>query len=144
MDPYVRDRVATIAADVRNKIQSKADNSEQYTHGDETVSSLCGWCAIAAATLFDALKRGGISATIQMWVAESKEAHVYVEVEDHVVDITATQYREFSSQEVVILHSREAEVYPFYNPTYSFTSPESLRKHQQKTKWPHDQIAYVC
>lgn len=143
MDSYTRDRVATIAASVRSKIQARADRDEERLRGDTTVSDLNGWCAIASASLFAALKRAGIAATIKLFRG-GFGSHVFLEVDDHVVDITATQFREFRSQEVVILHSREAQVYEFYNPEHEFFSPESLRKHQQKVGWPRDQIAYVC
>lgn len=68
-------------------------------------------------------------------------SHVYLVVDDHVVDVTATQFDEFRGTPVVIAHYKEAEQHYFYQSSEIFGTPKELRKFQRKTGWPKNQIA---
>lgn len=135
MDMVSRDRIINIAQRVRNWCQEKADWS------DYNADDLNGWCAIAAGQLHRELSKLGIRSTIHMY-DQYGECHVFVVVDDHVVDVTATQFREFSHKPVVLMHMKEAEVYEFYRSDRIFDSVHALRQHQRADGWNSRQIAY--
>jgi len=137
MDKALHDTVLGIAEDVRFWAEGKAE------HGLE---NLKGWCAKASAELFRLLCKEGIESEIHLWVHKSykkpRAAHVFLVVDDHVVDVTATQFEEFSNTPVLIMHHREAEVYEFYQTVKTFKSIPELIAGQKKTRWPTHQIAF--
>lgn len=134
MDKFLRDRVFQIATETRQWVQAKADRTN-YNPQD-----LCGWCAIAAAELHKRLTSEGIQSEIQMFT--DCGCHCYCVVEDHVVDVTATQFKEFKNTPVVILHQKEA-IQDYHNGKLVFLTAKELRKHQKETRWPSQQIAYA-
>ena len=134
MDQYTHSNVAMVATQVRYWTEARGAVDRPY---------LNGWCAIAAGRLFNELAKLEIKCEIHAWVADSGEAHVYVVVDDHIVDVTATQFFEFRNEPVVIMHQREAEQYEFYQTVSVFHSVEDLRKWQKKGRWPKAQLAYV-
>jgi hypothetical protein len=129
------DQMATIATDVRNWVQEKADRSN-YNPND-----LMGWCAIAAAELHKRLIQAGFNSEIRMW--NDFGCHCYCVVDDHVVDVTATQFDEYKNVPVLITHCKEAEVHMYHRGSLVFATPDELRTYQQKTRWPSQQIAYA-
>jgi hypothetical protein len=133
VDQTIQSYVSLVATQVRYWAEGKAQGKSR---------ELDGWCAIASAHLFNELKKLGIECEIHAWVHKSGEAHVYVVVDDHVIDVTATQFREFRNTPVVMMHQREAEQHEFYQTVSVFHSVEDLRKWQQKGRWPKHQIAY--
>lgn len=136
MDKVLHDSVMAIAVDVRHWVEARA------TYGED--DDLNGWCAIASAELHRQLAKAGIASEIHMWHWDLDEsAHVYCVVDDHIVDITATQFKQFRNVPVVILHCREAEVYDFYQTKEVFKDPLELRRMQKKTRWPPDQVAFA-
>ena len=137
MDLHTRDIVMAEAMDVRHWAEEKATFGE---HDD-----LNGWCAIASAELHRRLKREGIDSEIHMWMWDLDEsAHVYCVVDDHVVDVTASQFKQFRKQRVVLMHCREAEVYDFYQSKEVFKCADSLRRQQKKDRWPAAQVALAA
>jgi hypothetical protein len=134
MDQVVQSHVAMVATQVRYWTEGRAPQERQL---------LNGWCAIASARLFNELKKLGIKSEIHAWVSDGcGSAHVYVVVDDHIVDVTATQFRPFRHEPVVIMHQREAEQHTFYQTVSVFHSVDDLRKWQKKGRWPADQMAY--
>ena len=119
--------------DVRCEMEDRDEDELQS-------QDLCGYCAIASARLSQVFISHRIEHTIHMRNSEG-ECHVYLVVEDHVVDVTATQFSEFDDQKVVILHTKEAEQYEFYGSDAEFNTAAELRKHQIKTGWPMGQVA---
>jgi hypothetical protein len=69
---------------------------------------------------------------------------VFVVVDDHVIDITATQFTEFKDIPVLIMHHREAQVYKFYNTTHVIEDDRKLVKLQKRQGWRFDQIAKLA
>jgi hypothetical protein len=137
MDKNLRDIVMAEAMDVRYWAEARA------TFGD--ADDLNGWCARASAELHRRLVKKGIASEIHMWWwDEDESAHVYCVVEDHIVDVTASQFHQFRNVPVVILHCREAEVYDFYQTKEVFKCADKLRKFQKKTKWPPEQVAFAA
>jgi len=104
--------------------------------------NLGGWCAVASGHLWRELRRKGINSEIHLANVGSRYSHCYVMLEDYVVDITASQFREFRDLSVVFLHEREAQIYEFYRTTEVFESAGMLRKFQKKHRWPEHQICY--
>lgn len=123
--------VKAIAYEVREWAEGKVEPS----------SDLCGMCAIASAELYRRLKKHGIESEIHLYDdSESCTAHVFLVVDDHVVDVTATQFQELENERVVILPKKLAEAYDFYNTAKIFKEPVTLKKWQRKTQWPSDQM----
>ena len=136
MDKVLHDTVAAIATDVRYWAEDKAPFGKQ--------DDLNGMCAIASAELYRRLKTAGIASEIHMWVWDLDEsAHVYVIVDDYVVDVTATQFKQFRHGPVNIMHCKEAEAYDFYQSKEVFRCADSLRRQQRKDRWPAAQVAYA-
>ena len=137
MDAYTLDQVRNIASDVRRWAEDQA-----YDKTLDEVHDLNGYCAIAAAELHRRLVSEGIRNELHMATHGCGSSHCWVVVNDHVVDVTATQFGPFRAQPVVVLHEKEAEQHWFYRTTEIFYSSKSLRKSQQRTGWPPHQIAY--
>lgn len=133
MKQALHDTVLAVATDVRYWAEGRSDNND-----------LNGWCAIASAELFRQLQKEEIPAEIHYSLChlDGQSCHVYLVVDDHVVDVTATQFTEFRDKPVLIMHSREAEAYDFYVAKEIFNSAEALRIYQKKHRWVSDQIAY--
>ena len=68
--------------------------------------------------------------------------HVFLVVGDYVVDITATQFYEYRSRRILILHRKEAEVHWFHQGDDIFETADDLRAHQIRTGWPKAQTAH--
>lgn len=127
-------QVTSVARAVRCWAEER-DDLQQHPTGD-----LHGWCAIAAAHLWAELTRAGLQAEIHM--AEMPNgSHAFVLCEDHIVDVTATQFNEYRNNPVVVLHAKEA-IHAFHNTTHTFETAQQLRKFQKKNRWPHWQVAY--
>lgn len=106
-------------------------------------NNLMGLCAIASAKLFVALEAEGIKSEIAVYRRDNGFSHVFLIVDDHVVDITATQFVRFCTNPVVILHEREADVHEFYRYNYKYSGVKSLRMHQKKHNWSSAQTVEV-
>jgi hypothetical protein len=130
MKKHLRDIVATLAQDVRYWAEGKAG---------EGYDDLNGWCAKCSAKLHHRLRDAGIESKIHM---SSNEwgSHVYLVVDDHIVDVTATQFGRFPA--VMIKHQKEMDEHEFFQTTDTFNSVNELREFQKKNKWPTSQIAY--
>ena len=137
MDRYTRDTIATIAHQVRVLLEAQSFESG-YGAAD-----LAGWCAIGAGMLCKALIAAGYKAEIGMWEGESGECHCYCIVDDHVVDVTATQFSEFVCERVVIMREVEAMEYGYYHTTNRFKTVKDLRRYQKREGWPSDQLAFI-
>lgn len=116
----------------------EAENAGQG-HPSRT-KSLAGWCAIASARLWKELVAVGVNAEICM-ALNGSSAHVFLVIEDHVVDVTATQFQAFRDQKLNIMHVKEAEQYWYYRPIKVFQTPDKLREDQVTTGWPASQTA---
>lgn len=129
-------RVHEIALEVRAWTERAAIKAGEWDSTD-----LCGWCAIASAELQRRLLRENIKAELHL-AMRGMSCHVYVVVDDHVVDVTATQFREFRNSTVVLEHHKEVEYLWYYQTSQVFASGKDLRKHQIREQWPREQIAY--
>lgn len=106
-------------------------------------SDLSGWCARASGELFRLLEAQGRTPELHLWTWDrDASAHVFVVCDDHVVDVTATQFREFRCQPIVIMHQRESQAYEFYRSVDQFHSVRELIRYQRLARWPLDQMAF--
>ena len=124
-------------------VEAIATDVRYWAEGRSEREDLNGWCARASAELFKQLNYRGIPAEIHAWVdGDDESAHVYVVVDDFVVDVTATQFREFKNVPVLIMHMKEAEAHEFYRSVAVFKTVRELRSWQKKGRWPPDQVAF--
>jgi hypothetical protein len=130
-------KVHDIAMGVRSWAEELA---RKRGHSDDF--DLNGFCAIASAELFRRLKREAISAELQMATCW-QGSHVYIVVEDHIVDVTATQFLEMRNEIVVIRHEKELCHLWYYVTSHVFVEPKKLRNAQIEWDWPLDQIAFA-
>ncbi len=132
MDQRTRELVLKAAQEVRAQAEELPDEDPRIG------TDLNGACAIASAWLLDQLKELGIEAKVMLW----EGGHAYVVVDEHVVDVTATQFPEFRQVPILIMHEREAEAFIYYNPdeAEAFETAVSLQEHQRDTRWPKSQI----
>lgn len=137
MNSYTFGLVQKIAQDTRYWAEQRAQKNSAPSCGE----GLAGWCAIAAAELHKRLTAEGIESAIH--VQDDSECHCYCVVEDHVVDVTATQFREYREKDVLIIHVKEAETNDYHAGQKVFNSAADLRRYQKRAGWPPSQTAYA-
>jgi hypothetical protein len=130
-------RVHSIAEEVRHWAEELA---RKRGHGADY--DLNGFCAIASVELFKRLKKEEITAELRL-ASSWDGSHVYIVVEDYIVDVTATQFSEMRNRAVVIQHEKELEHLWYYTASHVFVEPKKLRKSQIEWGWPQDQIAFA-
>lgn len=113
--------------------------AEKYAEKEDMPDDLTGMCGIASAELSRRLTEANIPHEIHLF--NDFGCHVFIAVDDHVLDVTATQFHEFKHTKIVFRHYKEAEQYYYYQPSEIFANAEALRKHQLKTNWPMHQTA---
>lgn len=128
------DTIKNIALQVRRWAERRAEQG-----GDNP--DLCGYCAIASAKLFNRLIEAGFKPELRLHESENL-GHVFVAVEDNVIDLTASQFVDFHYEDMVIMHEREAEAYFFYKPAHVFNSVKALIRYQKQNGWPAYQTAF--
>lgn len=131
MDAKRQTQLTEIALQIRERIVEKDAGWEP---------SLAGYCAIASADLWKALASHGIEAEIHAWESPAAECHVFLTVDDWILDITATQFKETRNEKVFLCHQRDQSFY-FYEVAKTFENPKQLIKWQQSTNWPLHQMA---
>lgn len=119
------------------------DWAEDLANEEARDESLCGLCAIASAELWKQLHKLGVKAEIHVWTSDDDgfTSHVFVVVDDHVVDVTATQFGELQRYPVHIEHKKEAEQFEWYRSQDVFDSAKSLVRWQKRRGWVQSQIA---
>lgn len=142
MNLHMRDTLLTIAQDCRFTIEGEADRDPLKSMVNP--AGLGGWCAISSAQMFRMLQQESIDSEIHMWVCpKTGQSHVFTVVEDHILDVTASQFSIFRNQPICLIHQRE--IHPkhhwFWNTVEIFSTPEDLIRAQKRNKWPKDQIA---
>lgn len=127
--------VAELAGRVRKRVEREA-----------TRPDLAGYCAIASAELYRKLQKYGIEdLQLAMWVNDYDDhAHVFLLWNEHVVDVTATQFGYSNIGEVEIRPLKEAmNMIPQWQPLHTFDSPAELRRNQLENGWPENQVAFA-
>jgi hypothetical protein len=124
------DKVYSIASNLREELECIANDKV-----------LQGYCAIASGSLHKKLREAGIPSTIHVKSTEIG-SHCFVVVDKRVVDVTATQFREFAELPVLIKSLRSMRTHKFYSRSLSFNDIESLYRYQVKQGWPDEQVTY--
>lgn len=120
-----------IALEVRAWAEEQTDSND-----------LRGWCAKTSGELHNRLRRKKIKGEIHIAINDLDYCHVFVVVDDHVIDPTASQFKPFSNTTVLMLHKKEAECHPFFETTEVVSSAKALRKYQQAVDWSPSELAY--
>jgi len=128
MKREIRQKVVVVAKEVRSWAESLA-NKKPFAYE----SDLCGLCAIASAKLHKELKKQKIASEIHIGYG-----HVFLVVENHIVDVTATQ---FGLKEKVVIKPNVGIEESHWKGLYIFKSARSLRMAQKRDGWPREQIA---
>lgn len=131
---FLDPKVKAIAGRVRKWTEAVAKGN----HGEHT---LCGYCAISAAEMFRQLSKSGFKPKIHAWRENSGMSHVYVVLDDHVVDVTATQFDELARVKSFIAHQKEAERWKWYQSGFIFNDVQELINWQERSGWPSYQTA---
>lgn len=104
---------------------------------------LTGYCARAAAYLWRVLRDHRIDSQIHM-TENNQGCHVFLCVDDWVLDITATQFNDYRGEAVVFLHHREAESRSLWHRGgRRFESDRELKEYQTRVGWPQNQLALL-
>jgi hypothetical protein len=134
MDKDLKDRIYAIASSVRKWAEDR-DQRREYPSMD-----LNGLCAVASGKLFLELRKVGIKSEIHL-SNDCFGSHVFVVVDKHIVDVTATQFSTVYDP-VVLLDLDEVEGdQTFWESDYVFTSIRQLRAAQIEWGWPKEQTA---
>ena len=104
---------------------------------------LNGMCAIAAMKLFDDLTQQGFAAHIAI-NNRVNMGHCFVIVDNHVVDVTATQFGKETVFFKPLADAKNTVPSRFEPSPWKFTklhdSIETFRKHLKKSGWPKHQV----
>lgn len=111
------------------------DYSKEYP--ESCCDDLCGLCAIAAAKLCYELRSNGYDAVIAFSSVGYMTYHAFVILDDHIIDITATQ---FQQQSVVIKPISEAENNYYWRVYKVFTTTGEFIKYLTKIAWCPEQM----
>ena len=147
--------IINIAEQVRKLLVYRNRKTRRYP------KNLMGLCAKGSSSLFRALTKRHYKSELRMSVTNTRNGrtcHVFVIVslpkddgnttaaatkaQQFVVDITATQFQEFSNKNVVFLKLDAAINYPFYQSKYVYHSVKELRGHQKLQGWCRREIAF--
>jgi hypothetical protein len=101
--------------------------AEQIARNEEFPNDLCGLCLRASARLFTQLSTKGYTPQICLSEDSTTGYHVFIKLNDMIIDVTATQFRYHSP--ILIRHQRELRNFP-YKKYVAFTSLESLKSHE--------------
>lgn len=142
MNAILKTQVLEIAEKIHNAVAKELGDFFSTTKDEHgiAVADLNGYCAICSGKLWEALNVVGINSKLVV-SDDGDSAHVFLVLQDYVLDVTATQFKEFKKRRVVLLHECEAEAFWFYKPCASFDTLARLRKYQIKNNWPLEQIA---
>lgn len=120
-------RIGKIA---RRKSEEIADElSWEYISKD-----LCGFCARGSAILFNELKKRNYEPKII-----EGDGHFYIECNGYIIDITATQFGDFSKVVVRKKLSTYMKNLGYWNVLNKYNSIEAARKQQRSDGWTIEQ-----
>lgn len=128
MNEVTRQLTYLAALDVREWCEQKQKKAAPYTYHD----NLAGMCALASGKLFESLKVLGIKAKIGV-----NYNHVFLVVEDHIVDVTSTQFHR--DEKIIILPQIVTEGYYYWKANKTLSSLEELLVYQKQNYWPDHQ-----
>ena len=97
-------------------------------------------CAIASVELFKRLKNEKFKPQLKVAIHGMGGSHVFVVVDNHIVDITATQFGH--TKKVVVQPKKDFTILHWYwRSNKTFKTHKKLIEFQQKTRWSKNQTA---
>lgn len=130
-------------SEVRKHARAVRSWTEQYATEHNFSPRLTCLCAVASAKLHERFIQHNIKASIGMAHDDMVNfSHVFIIVEDSLVDITATQFGNHPKVTIKkLIDARKlAFTHWYWDINYQFDSSKSLYDYQQSTKWPVEQI----
>lgn len=127
--------------DIYQKIKTISTSArswaEAYAKVKKFPDDLNGLCAIASAKLFEMLDREpGLTPSIAIWHDnKSHGVHCFLICNQYLVDITATQFGNFSKVEVINLLNVDKKRFYFWNYDTVIKSVDDLMMYQEHTPW---------
>jgi len=115
----MNEKILHIAKQVRKWCEAFVDtdgNQKKYNFD----YSLCGMCAAASFALHDALKKHGIKSKVINGTFDGDFEHCWIEIEDKIIDITATQFDVAALVHIVNKNNEMYKKYKAYNSYKSF------------------------
>jgi len=109
------------------------------SHSIAASNTLIGLCAIVSSELWCRLRENGIEAR-KLMASSSLGSHVFLLIDDYIVDPTVSQMAEYKFKDYVILHEKEAKHWYHIKNITEFKNPADLLKKQIKWKWPPHQL----
>ena len=104
---------------------------EQYRKNTKYPKNLMGLCAKASYALFDRLKHYNIPCLFC-----GNSGHAFVVVNDHIIDITATQ---FGIKDKVFVKPITEVTEPFWKLEYTFKTYPEIYDYFVNSSWPNNQ-----
>jgi hypothetical protein len=123
------DKLRELAREVRRWAKK---NRKRGTH--TFPCNLAGMCGIASTRLCAVLQKNGFNAVICY-----SYYHAFVQVEDYIVDVTATQFGH--AEKVLIKESKKAKGFYYWEPRVVCKTPDEFVAYQQKTYWRERETA---
>lgn len=139
------EKVKEIATRVRAGVEKFVPTINDKVNG--LTEDLTCFCAISSHALVTALKKNGIEARLVVGFFDENEDwdynddnteqfqanHCWVEVAFSYVDITATQFHQYSDEKVLIISNDECEslYYPYETPK----SIKNMQGHKRRNRW---------
>lgn len=121
------ENIAELAKNVRQSLIKDYDLFES--------DNLYGFCAIASANLYIALLDAGYKPILNI-ASLPDQYHVFVSVNDVIVDITASQ---FGLEPVVVQHKSNA-IHKYWSEDYTCSDLQSLYTYLTSLNWVSDQL----
>ena len=111
--------------------------AEKYAKLHDHFDDLCGMCAIASGELWRRLRLIG-GKPVFCYVDDGEgDAHVFIECDGYLIDVTATQFEE---NRVVVRRKKSAWAQrDWWKATWRCRSITAFKAQQIKDQWPTDQ-----
>jgi hypothetical protein len=133
-------KIVEIAMETRKDVIALIKSKGNIYSDVDPKSLECG-CGIASTILLKRLHASGYKALIH-----NSDSHAFIVTYGHILDITATQFKAFEKQKVLLVDRKgflkstsEKVLEPWMNSSSSARTSHFIRK-QKKSCWPEEQI----
>lgn len=133
-----RKRLRAITSAARWVRNWAEENHHVFGHDKD----MCGMCAIASGMLHLRLADRGISSTLILNEL-GFGSHVFLVVDNLVVDVTATQFEGFETADVVVMSRQQAADHEWWSGGVEIDNVKDLHQRQKEGRWPESQIVTI-
>lgn len=121
---------------MRSVVEGVRKWAEEYARVNRHYSTgLCGLCAITSAKVWEKLKKRGANPMLCLSLRDFS-GHIFVECDDYVIDVTATQ---FGFGKVVVRKIKTAQKVDQWVTAWRWKTIAGLKARQKKDNWPSSQ-----